>query len=202
METINKELQEIEVLRNIKTNVQKEIDRLQIILGNLQAQEHSSQIKDEGETKLKEIETLNKFASDERRIELKRIEAEGRIDSAEKMQRDLDNRVIEVEKRELKTMELEVKISEMNQQRANFEIYKVGIEDQLAEAKVTIAEANALEEKLKIANDMLLGREKKVKEEEKYWNDCIGLLEEERKKFQIEKENFLGLKQNKEAANV
>lgn len=200
-ENLEKELQEIETLRSIKTNVQKEIERLQIILGNLQTQEHTAQIKSEQDDKIKDVQSQNKYAEEERRIEIRRIEAEKRIDLAETKENNIASRETEVEKREQRLLALEEKEAELNKKRANFEIYKTGIEKELEFAKNTIAEANAVEEKIEIERQSLVGREKKIKEQEKYWNDCIGLLEEEKKKFEIEKENILGLRKV-EVANV
>lgn len=200
-ENLEKELQEIETLRSIKTNVQKEIERLQIILGNLQTQEHTAQIKSEQDDKIKDVQSQNKYAEEERRIEVRRIEAEKRIDLAETKENNIASREAEVEKREQRLLALEEKEAELNKKRANFEIYKTGIEKELEFAKNTIAEANAVEEKIEIERQSLVGREKKIKEQEKYWNDCIGLLEEEKKKFEIEKENILGLRKV-EVANV
>ena len=201
-EDVGKELSELETLRQIKKNVQEEVGRLQIAVSNLLAQKHSLEIKESLDDRLADGERFNKFADEERRIEIKRIEAEKRIDTAEICERKLNDRTIEVERREQKTMNLEVLISDLNKQRANFEIYKTSVNDQLESAKITIAEANASFEKIEVEKQMLTGRERVVKDKEKYWNDLIGKLEEDRKKFQIEKENFIGLgKIEKEVIN-
>ena len=201
-EDVGKELSELETLRQIKKNVQEEVSRLQIIVSNLLAQKHSLEIKESLDDRLADGERFNKFADEERRIEIKRIEAEKRIDTADICERKLNDRTIEVERREQKTMNLEVLISDLNKQRANFEIYKTSVNDQLESAKITIAEANASFEKIEVEKQMLTGRERVVKDKEKYWNDLIGKLEEDRKKFQIEKENFIGLgKIEKEVIN-
>ena len=201
-EEVREELSELETLRQIKKNVQEEVGRLQIAVSNLLAQKHSLEIKESLDDRLADGERFNKFADEERRIEIKRIEAEKRIDTADICERKLNDRTIEVERREQKTMNLEVLISDLNKQRANFEIYKTSVNDQLESAKITIAEANASFEKIEVEKQMLTGRERVVKDKEKYWNDLIGKLEEDRKKFQIEKENFIGLgKIEKEVIN-
>ena len=201
-EEVREELSELETLRQIKKNVQEEVGRLQIAVSNLLAQKHSLEIKESLDDRLSDGERFNKFADEERRIEIKRIEAEKRIDTADICERKLNDRTIEVERREQKTMNLEVLISDLNKQRANFEIYKTSVNDQLESAKITIAEANASFEKIEVEKQMLTGRERVVKDKEKYWNDLIGKLEEDRKKFQIEKENFIGLgKIEKEVIN-
>src|SRR3990167_1413423 len=169
MAEIIKELPEIETLKQIKKNIQEEIGKLQITLGNLQAQAHTEQIKKEQDIGMQDNERMNKYAVEER----------------------------EIEGREQKTLNLETLIAGLNKQRANFEEYKTDIENKLEEAKITIAEANAIFEKIEIEKQMLLGRETKLKELEKYWNDLIGMLEAEKKQFQIEKENFIGLGKSK-----
>ena len=202
MAEIIKELPEIETLKQIKKNIQEEIGKLQITLGNLQAQAHTEQIKKEQDIGMQDNERMNKYAVEERKIEAKRIEAEKRIDIAETIGSKLNDREREVERREQKTLNLETLIAGLNKQRANFEEYKTDIENKLEEAKITIAEANAIFEKIEIEKQMLLGRETKLKELEKYWNDLIGMLEAEKKQFQIEKENFIGLgKSNVEVTN-
>ena len=201
-EDVGKELSELETLRQIKKNVQEEVSRLQIIVSNLLAQKHSLEIKESLDDRLADGEKFNKFAAEERRIEIKRIEAEKRIDTAEICERKLNDRTIEIERREQKTMNLEDLISDLNKQRANFEIYKTSVNDQLESAKITIVEANASFEKIGIERQMLAGRERVVGDKEKYWNDLIGKLEEDKKEFQIEKENFIGLgKIEKEVIN-
>ncbi|MDI6732324.1 MAG: hypothetical protein QME16_00125 [Planctomycetota bacterium] len=200
IERVNKELDEIAALKKIKENITEEISKLQITLSNLEAQKHSADVKKEYTDKVSENETYNKFAAEERKIEIKRIEAEKRIDTAELIERKINDRELEVQRREQKTMELESKISELNKQRANFEIYKTSINDQLNEAKITIAEAGAMLEKIEAEKQSLVAREKGIKQQEKWWNDRIGELNSDMRKFEIEKENFLGLK--KEEANV
>ena len=202
MAEIIKELPEIETLKQIKKNIQEEIGKLQITLGNLQAQAHTEQIKKEQDIGMQDNERMNKYAAEERKIEAKRIEAEKRIDIAETIGSKLNDREREVERREQKTLNLEALIADLNKQRANFEEYKTNIEKELEQAKITIVETSAVFEKIEIEKQMLLGRETKLKELEKYWNDLIGMLEAEKKRFQIEKENFIGLgKSNVEVTN-
>ena len=203
-EKLREKLSEIETLRQIKKNIQEEISGLQITLSNLQAQKHTEQIREIQDVGMADNDKMNKYAAEERRIEIKRIEAEKRIDIAEICDRKLNDRTIEVEKREQKLINLETLIADLNKQRANFEIYKTSVNDQLEAAKITIAETNAVFEKIEMEKQMLVGREKEVKRQEQYWNDVIGKLEQDKKIFEIEKENFLGLKANKkkEMANV
>ena|SRR3990172_725164 len=193
-------LDEIDSLKKIRENLKEEVSRLQIIQSNLEAQKHSADILKDQVDKREDAETFNKFAAEERRIEQKRIEAEGRIDTAENIERSLASRVNEVERRELKTSELETLIAKLNQERANFAIYKDRVEKELQEAQEIIAHAAVTYESINAEREALVGREKKVIEQERWWNDRIGELEIERRNFQIEKENFIGSK--KEEVNV
>lgn len=202
-ENTKQEIVEIESLKKVKEGLEGEISRLQIVLNNLDAQAHTTQIKNEQDIKIQDAEKMNQYAAQERQIEIKRIGAEKRIDIAESMENKLNDREKEIVRREQKLIDLEDKIADLNRQRSNFEMYKVGIEKDLAEAKEIIAQADEVFAKIQIEKDMLTGREVKVREQEKHWNDCIGLLEEEKKKFQIEKENFIGLsKPVKEVVNA
>lgn len=194
IEKANEDLKEIDTLKKIRENLREEIGRLQITVSNLEAQKHSSQIQQEQADKLSDADTFNKFAAEERKVEVKRIEAEKRIDTAEQIERKINDREREVERRELKTMDLEEKIADLNRQRSNFEAYKTTIERDLETAKITIAEANATLEKINSEKQSLVAREKAVKEKEAWWNDRIGELEANIKAFKIEKEQFEGLK--------
>lgn len=198
IEKADEDLKEIDTLKKIRENLREEISRLQITISNLDAQKHSAGIQQEQADKISDADTFNKFAAEERKVEVKRIEAEKRIDTAEQIERKINDREREVERRELKTMDLEVKIAELNKHRANFELYKTSIEGHLNAAKTTIAEAGAILEKIEAEKQSLVAREKGIKQQEKWWNDRIGELEAERKKFGIEKENFLGLNSIKE----
>lgn len=200
---ITEKIADIETLKKVEANLKEGIAKLQVIFNNLDAQAHTAQVKEERDVKLQDLEQMTKYAVKEKEIEIKRIDAERRMDMAETIERKVNDREKEIERREQKLLDLEDKIADLNSQRSNFEMYKVGIENKLAEAKETIAQANEAFAKIANDKDMLLGREIKIKEQEKYWNDCIGLLEEEQKKFQLEKENFIGLgKPIKEVVNA
>jgi hypothetical protein len=193
---------EIETLQKIKKSLEEDIAKLQVIHNNLEAQAHTAEVKGEQETKLADLEKMNKYAAEERRLEAKRLETEARIDMLEKSEANLNERTKEIERREQKLIDLEAKVAELNLQRSNFEAYKVSVNAQLDQAKETIAVAQESFDKIKADNDMLAGREARVKELERIWNDEIGKLEVEKKKFQIERENFIGLNKVKEEQNV
>lgn len=194
IEKATEDIKELDTLKKIRENLREEIGRLQITASNLEAQKHSSQIQKEQSDKLSDADTFNKFAAEERKIEVKRIEAEKRIDTAEQIERKINDREREVDRRELKTMELEERIADLNRQRSNFETYKTAIEKELETAKITTAEANATFEKINSEKQSLVAREKAVKNQEAWWNDRVGELETRIKAFRIEKEQFEGLK--------
>jgi hypothetical protein len=184
----------IEALEKIELGLEKKVKELQVTVNNLEAQTHTEDIKSEQDTKLKNVEEMNKYSAIERGIEVKRIEAEKRIDIAETMEKALKDREIEIERREQRMLALEGAMAELNSQRSNFEIYKTDVMKQLDQARETIAEGKEVFAKIDSEKQMLAGREAKVKEQERYWNDTIGLLEQDKKKHRIEKENFEGLK--------
>lgn len=192
---------DIDTLKKIKESLEEDIAKLQIAHNSLEAQEHTAQIKDEQDEKIKNVETMNKYAAEERRIESKRIEAEKRIDTAEILEQKLNSREKEVENREQKLIDLENKIVDLNRQRSDFQLYKNGVEKELDEAREIIAQADEAFAKIQSEKDMLAGRETKVKIQEKYWNDEIGKLEADKKQFQLERENFIGLDKKMEATN-
>lgn len=200
-EKIEERVSEIETLKKIKKSLEEEIAKLQVIHNNLDAQRHTAQIKDEQDLKLKDAELMTKYTVQERQIEARRIEVEGRIGLLEELERKLNDREKQVEQREQKLIDLESKIAELNNQRVNFEAYKRQVENDLSEAKEIIAEADVAFEKIQAEKDALSGREAKVREQEKIWNDEIGKLEADKKQFQIERENFIGLGK-KEEVNV
>jgi len=196
--SISKEVVDIDTLKRIKVALEEDIKKLQIVQNNLEAQNHTAQIKNEEEDKQMVAEKMTRFAEEERRIENLRISAEARIDTAEELERKLKARAVEVEKREQRSAELDTKANELNIQRMNFEAYKNGIEKQLDGAKETIARAQESFDVVQSKEMMLAGREAKIKEQEKIWNDEIGKLEADKKSFQLEKENILGLSKSKQ----
>jgi chromosome segregation ATPase len=199
-EEIKESVSEIETLKSIKKSIEEEISKLQKIHSNLEAQAHTAQIKDDSERGIANAEKMTQYAMEERRIEQLRISAEGRISLAEDSERKLSEREKEVERRENKTTDLEGKIDDLNKQRVNFESYKVSVSAQLDQAQATINEAKETFDKIESEKMMLAGREARVKEMEKVWNDDIGKLEEDKRQFQIEKENIIGLKKAKKEA--
>lgn len=197
-EKTEKEIVDIKNLREVKKSLEEEITKLQKIQNNLEAQAHTAGIKGEQDDKIKNAERMTKYALEEDRIEEKRIEVEGRIDTAETLERKLNDREREIERREQRTLDLEAKMSDLNAQRSNFENYKVSINAQLDQAKETIAESQEIFDKIDSEKNMLAGREAAVKVQEKIWNDEIGKLESDKKAFQLEKENLIGLNSKKE----
>ncbi len=99
-----------------------------------------------------------------------------------------------LEEREKETVDLDIKKKVLIEERSNFFKYKFDIERELEKAKTTIEEAKAVETDYKLKEDALRAREIKIQKLEKYWNDEIGKLENEKISFQREKENILGLK--------
>ncbi len=188
---------EIETLKKIKKTLEEEISKLQVTYNNLEAQAHSKGIKEDQDLKLKEAEIMTKYAVEERLLESKRIEIEGRIDVNEILQNKLNDREGEIEKREQKLIDLEGKIEDLNKQRTNFEDYKISIITQLDQAQETINRAKETFATIEAEKITLSGREAKVKRSEKIWNDEIGKLEEAKRNFQAEKENLIGLKKTK-----
>jgi len=198
-EELKEKISDIDSLKKIEKNLKEEISRLQAIQGNLEAQAHTAGIKGEQDEKIKNVERMTKYAQEEDRLEAKRIAIEARIDTAETLERKLNDREREVERREQRTLDLENKLADLNNQRSNFEQYKVSINVQLDQAKETIAESQEIFDKIDSEKTMLAGREAAVKVQEKIWNDEIGKLEADKKAFQLEKENLIGLNSKKEA---
>jgi len=196
-DTIKGVVEDIEIQKKIKNNLEEEIKRLQIIQNNLEAQAHTSQIKDEAENKQAVAQKMTECAVEERRIESLRINAEGRIDVAEELEKKLNVRTTELDNREQRLSDVEGKINDLNTQRMNFEVYKNTVEKDLIQAKETIAEAQEVFDKIDAEKLMMSGREAAVKIQEKIWNDEIGKLEADKKAFQLEKENILGLNKSK-----
>lgn len=199
-EKIKKEVVDIESLKSIKKSLEDEISKLQKAQSNLEAQAHTAQIKSDEEKGIANAEKMTQYAMQERRIEQLRISAESRISLAEELERKLSEREKEVERRENKTVDLDNKISELNKQRVNFEAYKVSVNAQLDQAKATINEAKEVFDKIEAEKITMSGREARVKKLEKQWNDDIGKLEEDKRSFQMERENIEGLKKAKKEA--
>lgn len=195
---IKKSLNEIDNLKKIEKNLKEEIAKLQVIHNNLDAQSHTAQIKEEQDAGIKNNEKMAKYAAEENRLESKRIEIEKRIDFLSTKEARINDSEREVEKREQELIDLEDNKIKLNLERSNFNDYKISVEKELVNAQEIINDAAGTFDKIKIDNEMLKGREIKVVQQEKYWNDTIGKLEADKKKFEIERENFLGLGQAKQ----
>ena len=196
-EEVKVKLDDIESLKKIEKNLKEEISKLQKIQDNLDSQEHSKKLRNEQSEKFEHQEKMSKYVAEGNRIEAKRIAIEQRIDTAEALERNVKDRLKMVEQREQKLIDIDKKIADLNNQRSNFEAYKIKMNAQLDQAKETINEAQEAFDKIESEKMMLAGREAKIKEQEKYWNDTIGQLEADRKAFQMEKENLEGLKKEK-----
>jgi chromosome segregation ATPase len=185
---------DIATLINVRDNLKKEVEKLQIEASNLQAQKHTEEVAKESQQKLEKLDVQKQVLGEEQRINNLKSELDSRTTAVIQQEERLRERLADLEKREMELVDIDKKRAELNQERANFNMYKYNIERELDQAKITIADANVCQEKLDAERFTIDGRDKHLKEQEKWWNDRIGELEEKEKQVKIEVQHLEGLK--------
>lgn len=183
-------MNEVELLKDLKSNLEKEVKELKIQKSNLEADVHTLQIKQEGDRKSQELDIKRKSNLEkEKNIqEINRLKIlQSQVDYQSQRLKD---RVSEVEKREQELIDLDKRKLVLKEERDRFNMYKVQVAKDVEKAKITIAEADAREEAIQSSLRSIEFREQNVLKQEKYWNDKIGELEANIKQFNIERENF------------
>lgn len=193
---------DLATLSEVKKNLEEQIKQLEIRKNNLDAQLHTETVKREIDKKLEDTEKKKEFIQEADKLDNLRNQLNSRVTAIELLEEQQRSRIIELEKREMEMINIEEKRMDLNNERSNFNKYKYEIELELEKAKEIIAEANVSEEKIRMNNEALAGRERLVKDREKYWNDRIGELEEIEARVKREIENLEGLKKAKEVAGV
>jgi len=193
---------DIKALEEIKSKLTDDVEKLRVMQSNLDASLHTKEVELEEKFKLRKMELEREILKEKEEVKKIKEKTEARIDLASRQEEGVRARIFELEKRELDVVDLTKKKNELTIERNNFQLYKFNIEKQLEVALEKIAEANELEEKIKMENEALLGREKSVAEKEKFWNDRIGELELFEKQITRERENLEALQTVKEVVNA
>jgi len=195
-EKTKKDLEDIGTLEKVKKVLEEDIKKLQIARNGQEAIAHSADLQDEEAEKHRHQARMTTYAAEEKRIELKRVAVEKRIDQVEILEQSINQRKIGMDRREARAFDLEERYGKLNLERSNFEEYKRKIGEELKEAKEIINSADVAWKEVNIERDRLKGVAIATEAKEKEWNDTIGKLQTEIKSFEIEKENFMGLKQH------
>ena len=188
-------MDEKEIMTNELEGLKKDIEKYQTIKSNLLSDIHSAEIQKENKDNVNTVGLLNKVHEREIAVKVREDKIQSRIEDVERKETSLKDRVRDLEKREQNYLDLEEKRAKLNEERSNFNIYKFNVERELEKARIIIEEASQKGSELKVKEESLRAREKGILKQEKSWNDRIGELEIERKKFEIET-------QNKEVVNV
>lgn len=188
-------VEEVSALRAIKRGLNDKIKELQIKESNIEASMHTRQIEVESTNKLDKISLQR-----ERNILIKEVNDMktsliSRSQDLELKEQQFNDRIANLEKRELDIIDIDTKRTELQKQINDFHAYRRSVEQELELAKITIAEANAEKESIQIWKEQLDGREKAISAIEKQWNDSIGKLEADKKKFAEEMVYLQNLKQ-------
>lgn len=179
----------IEEAKTVIDMLTGKIKRLRIEESNLEAQIHQRKIAVESSDKLKELEILQKYQGEDKRLKLIEDKLKGKEDLITRLEEHLDKRKRDIEERELELSEINTERDKIGRERDNFNAYRVQITKDLELAKITIAEANASKEEIEQLNHALEGRKIKIEEQEKWWNDRVGELEVREKALEIREQN-------------
>lgn len=174
--------------------LREETDKLKMEKNTLENQIRADEVRKEQQTRLDQNDARVHLA-----IELKKIgQRENALISRETMinleDERLRDRIREVERREQFMLKLEEKQAVLDQEKRNFNDYRNSINLELEKMKIATIEGNEFRKDLKGKEIALAGREKAVKKNELIWNDRIGALQEQERKFQQEKEYLEGLR--------
>ena len=195
-ETVNnKILIDLSTLKLASDTLKKEVERLNNLKVNMEAEIHALEFKKENVAKLDKVDIKKQVYDEEVRLNKKASELDSREQALTNRETSFKDRLKMLEEREQSLLNLEEKKKELAEERSRFFKYKFDLERELETAKITIEEAKAIENDYTIKENALKAREIKIQKQEKYWNDEIGKLEHDKKEFQMEKENILALKQ-------
>src|SRR3990167_4169871 len=188
------EIKEINELKLIKENLEKEVSRLRVQELNLKASINAESLRLEAQKKLDELDVERKsnvsklsFANKEERL----TKRESAVHASEEA---LRNRTIMVEKREQEHLNLENRYHQLNKERSDFESMKKSMRSEIDKMKEEKAHLEGKESGLKAREDGVRGREKALVQKEQYYQDRMGEFTEWEKRVKKQIEHLEGLK--------
>ena len=182
---------EVSDLKDVKEVLEKQVEGLKIVESNTQAQIHQSTIAHEQNMKREREAIRKKETETEHSVQSKLSQIKSRENALEDKEELFRSRIQGIEKREQELLMIDDKRKLIQIERSNFNKYKFDTERELDKAKELIEESKCLGEKHKSKEDELKTREMRVAEIEREWNDRIGKLEIDEKKFEIYKQNVI-----------
>lgn len=189
MDNLNKE--DVSVLTTVRENLLKEIESANIKLSNIQADLRTEEIRRESEKKLDELQDKKKevFRDEDSVKKLNKLsEREYQISQREQMFIERENALI---RREQQVVDLDERRKQMNDDRANFKIYKDNVLKELEKAKEVIEESKVAMNAVIAKESELRAREKGLRKANEELMQSMGVFEKQKREFEIYKNGEL-----------
>ena len=174
------------------------LEKLQIELDNVSAQQHQSKIQFEHSQDLDKEALRAKMLEENKKLSIREAGINSKYDVLELKEEEFKKRMLELENREIQVVDVDKKYLELNQERSNFNKYKYDVELELEQARAVILESKGIDDKQEAFKGELEAREKLIAQRELYCDRTIGELQEKEKKLTIREQNINGLNQVKE----
>lgn len=189
MDNLNKE--DVSVLTTVRDNLLKEIESANIKLSNIQADLRGKEIRRESDKKLDELQDKKKevFRDEDSVKKLNKLsEREYQISQREQMFIERENALI---RREQQVVDLDERRKQMNDDRANFKIYKDNVLKELEKAKEVIEESKVAMNAVIAKESELRAREKGLRKANEELMQSMGVFEKQKRDFEIYKNGEL-----------
>ena len=192
-----KSIDELEIIEKaLKLNIEK----LKIEDSNLKQSIRDAQTQRDNAVALERAGIDSKIEGQKQnlsKMESKMITERKQIDL---IKQSTEDRLIEVEKREQRLLNLESQEKQLRDERRDFEVWKKQIVSEMEEAKIKMAEYNDVSNRLKVQEGNLRAREKNYVLKWKQYMDRIGELSVLEKEIKVKTEHLEALQ--KETVNV
>lgn len=180
----------------------KDVTTAEIRKENLESQIHSLQIRLDGDRKLAEQEKSVKFSEERKKLAKMESDYYSRNQQIELKEVHLKDREKTVDSKERNYCEFLEDKKVFNRNKLLFQEYKTKIEKELKEKEGVIADIDSRWELLESERQVLDALGKTLTDREDDLDIQAGLLEQNKKEFEIYKQSEIEKYSNKEAVNV
>ena len=191
---------DIEQLKMVEETLRKNIVKLQTQEMNLKESIRTAGIHRDNAVGSEKAGIDSKIEDQKQRLAImeSNLKAERiRIDS---MKQENEDRLVEIEKREQRLLNVELQEKKLTDERRSFEIWKRQITEELEETKICMVGYEDADNRLKVKEDNLMAREKNYVLKWKEYMDRVGELSVVEKEIQVKIEHLEALQ--KEVVHV
>ena len=179
------------VLAQVRDNLKKEINDLNIKLSNAQVSLRELDIVRESDRKLAELQEKKKEYLDDKTVNKKLNSLVEKEYSLEQREQRFSERELVLHKREQELVDLEERRKKLNEDRNTFNNYKINVLKELDIAKQTIEESKVIKDEIKSREDNILAREKSLRKKFDEFDVSMGVFIKEKKDWEVSKNSEL-----------